>query len=423
MHYYLGIDQGTSACRAVITDPAGIKVAFSSQPLACDHTTGTPQQTPDVWWQACRNAVLEVMSQVEASQIRALAIDATSTSLLLTDHAGQPLTEALMYNDNRAELAAQRVSRHAPATAAVHGPTSSLSKLLWLLAQPTVTVPCYVAHQADWLSAQFSGRYGLSDENNVLKLGYDAGCRQWPDWLDSLGIDYHCLPQVLPAGSIIGPVSSRACEEFGFARDCQVVAGTTDSTAACIAAGISIPGDALTVLGSTLVLKVISEQPVFAPEYGIYSHRLGDLWLVGGASNSGGNVLRHYYTDQQLQHLSANIDPQRASGVNYYPLIGKGERFPSNDPAMTGKLLPRLADPAEFLHGLLEGIARIEQQGYDLLNQLGAPKISSVRTSGGGAGNKTWQEIRQQLLKVPMLPAIHTEAAYGAAQLARLAFH
>ena len=166
------------------------------------------------------------------------------------------------------------------------------------------------------------------------------------------------------------------------------------------------------------MLKVVSEQPIFAPEFGVYSHRLGDQWLVGGASNSGGNVLRHYFTDAQLQRLSAEINPDKSSGFDYYPLLKIGERFPISDPTMVGRLQPRSKKPVEFLHGLLEGIANIEQQGYNLLNQLGAPSITSVRTSGGGAANDVWEKIRQRLLNVPMLPAIHTEAAYGAAQLA-----
>jgi hypothetical protein len=42
---------------------------------------------------------------------------------------------------------------------------------------------------------------------------------------------------------------------------------------------------------------------------GGFSHRLDDMWLVGGASNTGGAVLRNLFTDEQLKALSARIDP------------------------------------------------------------------------------------------------------------------
>jgi len=80
---------------------------------------------------------------------------------------------------------------------------------------------------------------------------------------------------------------------------------------------------------------------------------------------------------------------------------------------------PRPADAAEFLQGLLEGIAGIEQRGYALLHSLGAPYPSEVISSGGGAANAPWRQIRARLLGIPVRLAQHQDAAYGAALLAR----
>ena len=48
----------------------------------------------------------------------------------------------------------------------------------------------------------------------------------------------------------------------------------------------------VTSMGSTLAVKMLSTTRVDDSDRGIYSHRLGDLWLVGGASNVGCAVLR-----------------------------------------------------------------------------------------------------------------------------------
>ncbi|MCK4784822.1 MAG: hypothetical protein KAV87_13805, partial [Desulfobacteraceae bacterium] len=196
-------------------------------------------------------------------------------------------------------------------------------------------------------------------------------------------------------------------------------AGTTDSTAAFLASGAHEIGEAMTTLGSTLVIKVLSDKPVFAPQYGVYSHRLGDQWLVGGASNSGCAVLREYFSDEDLIELSKEIDPQAECTLDYYPLLTKGERFPINDPDMEGCLEPRPDYDGAFLYGILDGIAAIEMRGYRLLNELGAPWPVSIHTVGGGAKNPTWEKIRARHLSVPMLKADFEEAACGAARLAR----
>ncbi|MFL0649318.1 hypothetical protein AB7310_15885 [Cylindrospermopsis raciborskii UAM/DH-BiRr] len=89
-----------------------------------------------------------------------------------------------------------------------------------------------------------------------------------------------------------------------------------------------------------------------------------------------------------------------------------------NDPMLAPRLDPRPEGPREFLHGLLQGMARIEQKGYNLLEQLGADKLIHVYTAGGGAVNSTWTTMRKRFLKTNVTPSTHTEAAYGTALLA-----
>ena len=232
------------------------------------------------------------------------------------------------------------------------------------------------------------------------------------------GVVRSLLPDVVAPGTPLGVVAAAVAQRYGLRSDTWVVAGTTDSTAAFIATGARLPGEAVTSLGSTLVLKVISDQPVSAPEYGVYSQPLGSRWLIGGGSNSGGAVLRHYFTDAAMADLSARLQPERGTGLDYYPLPAPGERFPVNDPRMQPRLSPRPDDDAVFFQGLLEGMARIERDGYRRLAALGAPWPSRVYSVGGGAKNAAWNTIRARLLGVPLTPPPHTAAAYGAALLA-----
>ena len=81
-------------------------------------------------------------------------------------------------------------------------------------------------------------------------------------------------------------------------------------------------------------------------------------------------------------------------------------------------LEPRPDDDVEFFQAMLEGIARIEKQGYDILARLGAPKVKRVITTGGGSANPAWSRLRERILGVPVTTAVHAEASYGAALLA-----
>ncbi len=418
MAQFLGIDFGTSGCRSCLIDArAGLLAEIRTELPLPERNGATIEQDPALWWTALTDNLDRLGRETPLDAVRALCLDGTSSTLLGCDAAGHPLTAALMYNDARAQQEAARIAAVAPAGCAAHGASSSLAKLLWLLDNNPPAGMRHVLHQADWLLARLCGRYGISDENNALKLGYDIVRRRWPDWLDALDVPRALLPEVVPAGRPLAPLLPELAQRWGMARDTLVVSGTTDSTASFIATGAG-PGDAVSALGSTLVLKVLADRPVFAPEYGIYSHRLGAHWLAGGASNSGGAVLAQYFSAREIEQLTGQLQPERPTGLDYYPLPGTGERFPVCDPLLEPRLAPRPADDATFFQGMLEGMAAIEAEGYRKLAALGAPWPKRVLSTGGGAANQGWRAIRERIIGVPVCAAAHQQAAYGAALLA-----
>lgn len=411
MNFYLGIDFGTSGARGVVIDSqANIQVEVRYPFTMSDSDLATS-------WQ---KALFSCLSQLPAElrrEIRAIAINGTSSTVLLCDATGEPVDAPVLYNDARGAVVIEQLHNVAPENHTVLSATSSLAKLLWMSQLPSFAEAKYFMHQADWLAFLLHGHLGISDYHNALKLGYDVENLKYPQWLEKLQIKIH-LPLVVTPGTPIAELRSEIATEYGFPRNCLVCAGTTDSIAAFIASGAKSRGEAVTSLGSTLVVKLLSQTKVEDARYGIYSHRLGGLWLVGGASNTGGAVLQQFFTSKELESLSREIDASKVSELDYYPLLKAGDRFPINDPNKPPKLEPRPDNPVEFLHGLLQSIARIEARGYSLLQELGADRLSRVYTAGGGANNHTWTEIRARCLQVPVLRSVNTEAAYGTALLA-----
>jgi len=409
---YLGIDLGTSGVRGSAIDADGKELATARTALA-------PGQQPADWKQAAFGVIARLCEQVESNRIHSIAIDGTSATVMLCDDDGEPRLPALMYNDQSCTTEAEHIRQIAPQDSAAHGASSSLAKALFLLRQHPDAA--HICHQADWVTGLLCGRFDISDENNCLKLGYDPVNREWPEWLSQLAINSALLPKVYTPGTVIATVEHAIANELGLPVNCSIVAGTTDSIAAFIATGASETGEAVTSLGSTLVLKLISDKPVFSRQLGVYSHRLGDTWLAGGASNSGGKVLLEYFDKAQLQQMTPKLQADAPTGLDYYPLTRPGERFPVSDPQLQPRLEPRPDDDVQFFQAILEGIAGIEAEGYSILSRLGAPRVKKVFTAGGGSSNPAWRKIREYKLGVPVVIAEHSEASYGAALLARRA--
>lgn len=409
----IGIDIGTSGARAVAMRPDFSIAARAAVPL---DRFGANSRDPVVWWAAVEATLKELLSAIDRAAVRSIAVDGTSGTVLPVDAVGRPLAEPLMYNDKVLDDAILAViAREAPEASAAHGATSGLAKALSFQRLPGVA---WMLHQADWIAGQFSGRFDVSDENNSLKTGYDVEAGRWPDWIDATGMRMELLPEIVRPGSVTGRLTADAAERFGLARNVAVVAGTTDGCASFLATGAAAAGEGVTALGSSLTIKILSDRPISAPRYGIYSHRLGDAWLAGGASNSGGKVLARHFSVARIIELSAAIDPATETGLDYYPLGTAGERFPIADPTLPPRLTPRPASDADYLKAMLEGIASIEALGYRRLAELGSPKLTSVRSVGGGAANAAWTAIRQRKLGVDFVPALSDEAAAGTARLA-----
>jgi len=416
---YLGIDFGTSGCRAIAIDDSDRVVASCRVSMPPPRRQGKEiTQDAQIWWQALTDCLESLGKHINLEHIARIAVDGTSSTVLLCDAEGKPLAPALLYNDARASREAETIASRAGKTSGAIGAGSSLAKVLWLMNNSETGNVAFIQHQADWISSKLTGRFGYSDYHNALKLGFDLDKEAWPDWITELGISRSWLPRIHAPGDIYNTIQPECAEQLGLSQQTQIVAGTTDSIAAFLASGALQTGDAVTSLGTTLVLKLLSDRPVRSREYGIYSHRLGDRWLVGGASNSGGGVLRKYFSDPEMAKRMLQLRPDTPTGLNYYPLPGPGERFPVNDPDLKPRIEPVPQDRTIFFQGLLEGIAQIEQRGYRLLEELGASPLKQVLTAGGGCQNEAWSEIRQGLLGVPVNPARDSEAAFGSALLA-----
>ncbi|GLC37560.1 hypothetical protein PLESTB_001760900 [Pleodorina starrii] len=449
---YLGLDFGTSGARAAVIDDEGT--------LVQDVKRGYGDGAEADWAGAWRRVLFELIGSLDPavrSSVASVAFDGTSATAMLVDpRDGTPLAPPKLYNEAQGRDVVAAAKAMAPPAHTATAPTSTLCKLLtwWYgtddgaaaggggggwrrvaaergLATPgpgggaaaagSAAPSPLLLHQADWLAALLHGVYGsgVTDWNNALKLGYDPELESYPAWLAQQRFAPLLPARVVAPGAPVASLDSRVSAACGLPPGCLVCGGTTDSIAAFVAAGVTEAGQAVTSLGSTLAVKLLSTTRVDDAAYGVYSHRLGDVWLVGGASNSGGAVLRRFFNDQQLRELTPRLDADRPTGLDYYPLPGPGERFPVADPELQPRMSPRPEDDALFLQGLLEGIAQIEAAAYGRLAAMGASPLRQVLTAGGGAANPKWTAIRQRLLGVPVRAAEQGEACYGAALLAR----
>jgi sugar (pentulose or hexulose) kinase len=193
----------------------------------------------------------------------------------------------------------------------------------------------------------------------------------------------------------------------------------TDGCASQISSGAAAPGQYNTTIGTTLVIKGVSERLLLDPLGRIYCHRHpAGWWLPGGASNTGAECLSVEFGPEATAELSPRALEVSPTGLVSYPLVGRGERFPFRNPDAEGFLL---GEPRSRLHAFaarLEGVACLERLAYETLEELGARIGETVFTAGGGSASDAWLQIRADTLNRTIRRPAQTGAAMGAAILA-----
>ncbi|MFI5881785.1 FGGY-family carbohydrate kinase [Streptomyces sp. NPDC051554] len=406
---WLGIDLGTQSVRALLVTADGTVLGAGTAPLT-NHRDGVRhEQDPGEWWEAVCTASRAAMSSLRGrGAIGGLAVCGTSGTVLLADAQGHPLTRGLMYDDGRAVEEAARVGMQT---------SWALPKALWLLDaygwKEGRGQVARVTHQPDVITAQLTGGVAPTDSSHALKTGYDAEREAWPPQLGYLG---EVLPEVVRPGTRLGEVCRAAAEATGIPAGTPVIAGMTDGCAAQIASGALRSGAWNSVLGTTLVLKGASANPVRDDAGVVYNHRAPDgSWLPGGASSVGAGALPVGPDPSEMDIRAAEYEP---SGALTYPLASPGERFPFLAPEATAFTLGTPASEADGWAAVLQGVAFTERLCLDYLHYLGAPIDGPLTFTGGAARSAYWNQLRADILGRPARVPEQIEPALGMAVLA-----
>ena len=401
--FFGGLDFGSSGARiSIINFKKELKYSNSV-------TYEDGLKSPTSWIDSCEKLLDNLPFDIK-SNIANLAISGTSGTLTACNLRGDPLGEAIAYdqvcNDNKILIESLTLGEDHLRT-----PYSSLAKALKLIDKYGENI--LLRHQSDWITGWFLKDWTYGEEGNNLKLGWKLIKESWPkSYLETSW--RKCLPLIVKSGKIIGQIDSLLAERFKLNKKILLISGTTDSNAAFLAAGLG-KEEGLTVLGTTIVVKKINKTPI--KEKGITSHRVSGDWICGGASNAGCGVLSKFFSDSEIKELSRQINTSKKTSLNLLPLNSRGERFPVNNPFLEPILSPRPVSDSLYLHALFEGLAKIELKGWEKLYELTGSLPRKIVTVGGGSKNPQWRAIREKIINIPIVSCKKT-TAYGTALLA-----
>ncbi|HYF92416.1 MAG TPA: FGGY-family carbohydrate kinase [Symbiobacteriaceae bacterium] len=415
MPYLMGIDAGTSVVKCAIFDDQGETVAVSSHsvPILTPHSGWAEQDPVSVWGAVCactRSALAK--AGIHAGEIAALGVCAQGDGLWLVDADLRPVRPAPLWLDGRAgalveawqgEGADREYYRW---TGSVLFPGVQAALLRWMeLHEPHVLRRArWGLYCTDWIVACLTGRV-VTDRSNGSRATRALETGAWSPELArvlGLGTGSDLLPEVVDGGTVFGTVSPAAAAATGLPAGLPVASAMIDVSACLIGAGGVVPGNAVTILGSTALSTVISSAPVLEPEVvGINLPLPCGGWArlmstMAGTLNLDW-VLGLVDLDLPTAMSEAASVPPGAGGILFLPFVSPGgERAPFVKPTARAGFfgLGQQTGRAQLVRSVLEGLALAVRHSYAHL-----PAVSgSVRLVGGGARSPGWCQILADML-------------------------
>ncbi len=443
----LGLDVGTTGCKAVVFDVEGnvLSSAYREYPLLHPQS-GWAELDPNQVWTKIEESIQEVANQVKADPIKALSISTQGEAFAPVDRAGRLLTNTAISFDIRGEeftrwwdlkLGSKKIME---ITGMPLHSMFSINRVMWLkkyhpdIYRRTWKFLCYEDLVIQKLGLPPTIDYSLA----ARTMAFDIVKKRWSREILSLAeVDESLLSEVRPSGTEVGRISSKVCSRLSLPSGVSVVTGGHDQPCGSLGAGVKEEELATEAAGTVDCIATVFKEPhldqkMLENNFACYPHTISQFYISLAFNFTGGCLLR-WFRDALGGEEKREAEK---TGENVYSiLINKATKEPSPlyllphftttgtpymDPNSAGAILGLSLNTskADLIKAILEGVAFEMKHNLVLLEEAGIP-VRELRAIGGGAKSKKWLQLKADIYNRPLVSLKVSEAAcLGAAILA-----
>ncbi len=434
----LCVDVGTSLIKSVAYDDDGREVAVIRRPSPVRRPApGHAEQDMSEVWAGVADTLRRARRELPRDP-GLIAVTAQGDGCWLVDEAGEPVGPAILWSDARHAAIVERWNRDGTLERAfrLNGSLSFPGLLNAIL--PWLREHCperldrahRALHCGGWIFLKLTGEL-VVDESDASAPLLDIRSRAYsPELLELFGFQWArgLLPEPVPAGRCVRPLSAAAAHELGLPAGVPVVLAPYDIAATAIGAGATRPGQACSILGTTLCTEVVAHRAETggSPAGFTIATAGPERYLRAFPSLAGTEVidwavrLLGLRGPTGLGDLAEQAELDGGSPVFLPYLSPAGERAPFLEPDARGMFLGLTLEhrPEHLALAVMEGLSHVVR---DCLETSGA-EAGELRLCGGGANSDTWCQLIADVTGIPTLRSTDRElGAKGALLCARVA--
>ncbi|MCF6269868.1 MAG: hypothetical protein L3J41_09165 [Melioribacteraceae bacterium] len=426
MNNYMGVDIGTSGCKAVVFDGDGLQFAVANREYDIIFSDdGGAELNSDEVIEKCFEVIKECSQQVVPNSIKGLGISSQGEAFTAIGYNNEILSNAMVSSDLRSlpylnsfieEFGKNKLYEITGHTA---HPMFTLFKLLWFkknkpeLWKRTKYFLCFEDLLQHRLGLEPKISYSLAGRTML----FDVRKHEWnSEILNMLELSPKQLAEPTPSGKNVGKINTKIANSLGLSADTFVVTGGHDQPCSALGAGVTEEGVAMYATGTVECITPIFKKPILSDELQknnicIYDYTINDIYTTVVFSLTGGNILKWFRDEFGAEEIAkAKLD-----GTDAYELLLKhvGDKpsslmvlpyftasgTPYFDTKTKGAIfgLQLSTKRSEIIRALLEGVAFEMRLNLEILENSGY-KIKELRAVGGGAKSAIWTQLKANVM-------------------------
>lgn len=445
--YIMGIDIGTSGCKAVVFDEDWNIVCRSYREYSLAFLTGNVLELDaEMVFDKMCDAIREANSK-SIKPVGAFAISAIGDVIVPVDADNNSVRRSIIDFDPRGEKEIAQFCEHFGRENffEISGMPplyiGSLAKILWIRKHEPENYK-KVRHWATYEDLMIS-KLGLPPVASFSEASrtmlFDIRKKDWSDTiLKSASLSRDFLPKTLPSGSVIGCLPNNVADNLGFKHGVFAVVGGHDMVCAAVGAGIdeNEPGTAIDIAGTIEGLiatmpKVNTSREMLEsllPCYlGVQGYVTFSVNLTAGCVVRWfrDNIVPDWYSECQTnnqniyEYIQHTVDPSTPGELMVIPhFSGSGNPFFSTDSKGIIYGLTLDSRREDIGRAIIEGLALDLRLQLETYNKAGI-HFDSIRSVGGGARIDRELQLKANVTGVPVIKgAVSESSALGAAAYA-----
>lgn len=442
----LGIDIGTSACKAAAFDENGTVLAQANESYPVYYLKpGWAEQNPVDWWSSVCKAIHTVLDRgVNASDIVGIGIDGQSWSAVPVDKNGEVLSFTPIWMDTRAAEICEQMKaacgeqRLFETSGNPVQPMYTMPKVLWYKENwPQVyRKACKILQSNSFIACRLTGAMTQEPSQGYGWNCYNMERGEWDrDLCRALGVEPSLLPDIVPCHAVVGRVTRQAAQQTGLTEGIPVVAGGLDAACGTLGAGVVHAGETQEQGGQAGGMSICIDRCRADRRLILGAHVAEGLWLLQGGTTGGGGTVRWFekeFCAAERADAKANgtgvfaeMDrgasqvPAGSEGLVFLPYMA-GERSPIWNAAAKGVFygIDFSKTRAHFARAVMEGVAYSLRHNLEVAEEAGA-HAEVLSAMGGAANSRLWMQIKADVTgRRIAVPSSDTATALGAAMLA-----